>query len=84
MLFINDLVPFFAKDLNGCMRWTSYFSIEMKLFLTLPIVVYYFHLGYQKLTTAICLIMVTLGFTIYGCSLYFYRIHPGYLNLFDY
>ena len=45
LLFVNDLIPFFSKDLFGCMRWTAIFAIEMKLFLLLPPLVYLYHKG---------------------------------------
>lgn len=84
LFFVNDLVPWFAKDLSGCMRWTAYFAIEMKLFLALPIAVYFFHIGHQFVTTVVCSCMVGIGLFIYGSVLFTLRIHPGYLSYFDY
>lgn len=81
---MNDLVPYFAKDLHGCMRWTAYFSMEMKLFLALPVVCYLYHLGHRTACIAFCAAAVLGGLGIYGWCLYVYRIHPGYLSLYDY
>jgi len=84
LFFVNDLVPFFVKDLAGCMRWTAYFAMEMKLFLLLPIMVYFFHIGFELASALVCSVIATTGIIIYGCMLYTYRIHPGYLSYFDF
>lgn len=81
---MNDVVPFFAKDEVGCMRWTAFISMEVKLFLALPILVYLFHTGSEVLATGIAICLSVCGLMIYGTVLYSYRIHPGYLMLFDY
>ena len=84
VLFMNDVIPFFAKDEVGCMRWTAFLSIEVKLFLALPVLVYMFHVGNEFMAAAIALSLAVFGLVVYGSVLYFYRIHPGYLMLFDY
>ena len=63
MIFINDFFPFFDKDMNGCMRWTALFSIEMKLFLLSPLLAYFFNIGKHKLVYSLCLILI-LSFPI--------------------
>jgi hypothetical protein len=81
---MNDLIPFFAKDLIGCMRWTAIFSIEMKLFLMLPIITYLYYIGKERIAFAICCLLIIIGQLFYFQSLYVLKIFPGYLHLLDY
>jgi hypothetical protein len=84
IFFMNDLIPFFAKDLIGCMRWTAIFSIEMKLFLMLPIITYLYYIGKERIAFAICCLLIIIGQLFYFQSLYVLKIFPGYLHLLDY
>lgn len=49
LLYINDFVPVFSKDLVGCLRWTAVFAVEMQLFLFVPFIAYAFVKGHQML-----------------------------------
>lgn len=84
MLFMNDLVPFFAKDMYGCMRWTCIFAIEFKLFLMLPVVVYLWFRGYKMQSLFVATTIIIIGMFSYGFVLKKNRIAPGYMNLVDY
>ena len=48
LVFINEIVPFYTKDYRGCMRYTAPISIEMKLFLFLPITIKLYSMGLKK------------------------------------
>ena len=48
--YANDFIPYFAKDLVGCMRWTAVFAIEMQLFLMVPLIAYVFKKGFTWLS----------------------------------
>ena len=84
LLFLNDLVPFFAKDMYGCMRWTCIFAIEFKLFLLLPGLVFIWFKGYKKQCIMLASAMIAIGMFSYGYVLKKNRIAPGYMNLVDY
>lgn len=81
---MNDLIPFFARDLTGCMRWTAVFSIEMKFFVGLPFIVYFYHRGNELIATSFCLLIIVVGNFSYGFVLYNNKIAPGYLHQLDY
>ena len=61
-MFMNDVVPYYAKDFReGCMRYASLFSIEMKLFVAVPILVLTYQLKFRKTAISFCLILVFAG-----------------------
>ena len=60
LFFLNDIVPYYAKDLNGCMRFTAVYSIEFKLFLFLPIFILIYHKGYKKMVVSMCITLILL------------------------
>ena len=84
MIFMNDLIPFFDKDIQGCMRWTALFAIEMKLFLLLPILAYIYHSKRKAFAFLLSFSLFVIGLIVYGISLAYFKIAPGYLNLLDY
>ena len=64
IFFLNDLKPYYVKDLNGCMRFTAVYSIEFKLFLLLPILVFLYHKGYRSIIVAICITLIILCYVL--------------------
>ena len=84
LLFVNDIIPYYTKDLRGCMRYTAVFSIEMKYFLLMPLIVQFYHLGYKKTAVSLCSGLIVIGLCL---NLFFFEhneINPGYTNMLDY
>lgn len=84
LIFMNDIIPFYKKDMQGCMRWTAFFAIEMKLFLVLPIIAYLYHRKWYVTAIGFCLVLSSIGLVVYGLVLQYYRISPGYLHIIDF
>lgn len=83
-MFMNDVIPYYAKDFReGCMRYASLFSIEMKLFAPVPILVLTYSLKFRKTALSLCLILVVAGQLIQSYVLRTEKINPSYFNMFD-
>lgn len=64
IFFLNDVIPFYVKDLNSCMRFTAVYSIEMKLFLLLPVLTLLYHKGHKLIVIIVCILLISLCFLI--------------------
>mmetsp|Transcript_18721 Transcript_18721/g.28715 ORF Transcript_18721/g.28715 Transcript_18721/m.28715 type:complete len:235 (+) Transcript_18721:940-1644(+) len=81
---MNDVVPYFAKDLSGCMRWTALLSLEFKLFLAIPFFALAFHKGKIRMALYVAFGFFWAGLVTYGIILYVEKQTPGYLHMLDY
>ena len=82
-LFVNDLVPYQTRELRGCMRYTAIFSIEMKYYLIMPLVIYFYHIGYKLTSVLLCSTLILAGFSMNWICLIMNEISPGYTNYVD-
>jgi len=80
---MNDVIPYYVKDFNNCMRYTAIYSIEMKLFLFLPILVLAYHKGHKLLATLCSISMIMMSFCLNIILFQYYEFMPGYLIPFD-
>ena len=81
---VNNFIPSDIQPIgvSGCMIWTTYISIELQLFLVLPLLVLIYRL--HKITAIIILIMVIVaGICIDGCMIWYLNMIPGYLFALD-
>ena len=83
-LFVNDIIPYYVKDLRSCMRCTALFSIEMKLFLVLPFIVQLYHIGLKRTAVTICTTLIIFGFLLNGYLMNYFRINHSITNLLDF
>jgi hypothetical protein len=84
LLFINDLVPYYVKDLRGCMRFTAIYAIELKYFLFTPWLVNLYNQGLKFTACSICLCCIIAGYIFNVWAAIYYELTPGILNLVDY
>lgn len=66
------------------MRYTAIFSIEMKYFLVMPLIVQCYHIGLKRFAVSICVFLIFGGFCL---NLFFFEhleVNPGYTNMMDY
>jgi len=66
------------------MRYTAVFSIEMKYYLIMPIVIYFYHIGYKVTSVALCSTLIVGGLVANWFCLVMNDINPGYTNYIDY
>ena len=81
---VNNFIPSDIQPVGvrGCMIWTTYISIELQLFLVLPLLVLIYRL--HKITAIIILIMVIVaGICIDGFMIWYLNMIPGYLFALD-
>lgn len=64
LFFMNDVVPYYVKDLKGCMRFTAVYSIEFKLFLFLPVLLLFYHKGYRRAVVVVCLLLMAICYIV--------------------
>mgnify|MGYP006120202497 CR=1 FL=1 len=66
------------------MRYTAVFSIEMKYYIVMPIVIYFYHIGYKTTSVIFCSMLIVAGLVANWFCLVINDIHPGYYNYTDY
>lgn len=84
LLFVNDLVPYFVKDLRGCMRFTAIYAIEFKYFLVTPLIVNLYTRGLKMTACSVCVFIIFTGYMVNLWAAIHYELTPGILNLVDY
>lgn len=84
LVFMSDMMPWYVREWRGCMRWTAIHSIDMKLFILLPILVQMYHKGLKRLAIMICLILVLIGLGINAFMVKYYEMNVGVMNIMDY
>lgn len=84
LLFVSDIVPFYVRDWKGCMRWTAMYSIDMKLFLILPPLVYIYKKGMKQGAIYITSGLVFTGLMCNMIAVRYFELFVGVTNLYDY
>jgi hypothetical protein len=82
LILVNDFVPADRAGVTGCMTWTTYIAIEIKLFFFLPFLL----LLYKKKKTVGLVVLwslVVVGNVICFAVIYVNNFIPGYFVSFD-
>ena len=82
ILMVNNFFPTQRKYVDGCMTWGFFVSVELQLFIFLPLIILMYRF-YKYVAVALLCILTLGGAALSGFIIWYNNFIPGYLVAFD-